>query len=234
LINIMKVNRGNIKASLKVEPIKIPVKYQLIKKRAPKEMSLPDDAKIYGMRNEESSATVMIFKVDDRWNPMNYDDVEACITGTRNSMNENQGIIEIKNGTLSSGGKYIYNIVKQARGTPENREFGMDYITNFNFDIGDDTYFLNAAFIEEGSTGMRDTFGWTMIRKALEEKAEKEGTDFDSDDFFRNKWTKDPYDESVKDGVLMNISEDSELDYLFPNHPLSQLRALLSYIIENN
>lgn len=32
----------------------------------------------------------------------------------------------------------------------------------------------------------------------------------------------------------MNLSEKKDFDDMFPEHPLSKLRLLISYIIENN
>jgi hypothetical protein len=45
---------------------------------------------------------------------------------------------------------------------------------------------------------------------------------------------KDPYDEKFDRGILMNLSEKREYDYSFPNHPLSEMRRLIDYIIDNN
>ena len=38
----------------------------------------------------------------------------------------------------------------------------------------------------------------------------------------------------VKNGIPMNLSENEMFDSAFPTHPLTQLRELLTYIIENN
>jgi hypothetical protein len=47
-------------------------------------------------------------------------------------------------------------------------------------------------------------------------------------------WNRDPYDETIKTGFLMNLSEQSEYDSMFPSHPLSLLRELARFIIEHN
>ena len=47
-------------------------------------------------------------------------------------------------------------------------------------------------------------------------------------------WFKDPYDNSFKKGLLMNLSEKPEYDAMFPNHPLSILRNIIKFLIENN
>ena len=43
------------------------------------------------------------------------------------------------------------------------------------------------------------------------------------DDPFRN-WAKDPYDESIHQGALMNMSEGEEFDAHFPGFPLTMCR----------
>ena len=45
-------------------------------------------------------------------------------------------------------------------------------------------------------------------------------------------WTRNPYDESVKDGALMNLSEQEEYDEMFPEHPLSMCRKFVKCIVE--
>ena len=46
-------------------------------------------------------------------------------------------------------------------------------------------------------------------------------------------WFKDPYDESYTKGVLMNLSEKEEFDEIFPNHPLTEARAFIDFILNN-
>jgi hypothetical protein len=78
------------------------------------------------------------------------------------------------------------------------------------------------TFEERGITGIRDA---TVHEYALREGIIKE---------MGKGWMKDPYDENFKKGILMNISEQSRFDRSFPDHPLTQLRYLVSYILENN
>lgn len=47
-------------------------------------------------------------------------------------------------------------------------------------------------------------------------------------------WFKDPYDPDWKMGFLMNTSENRMFDDAFPEHPLSMLRSLVSFIADNN
>ena len=50
------------------------------------------------------------------------------------------------------------------------------------------------------------------------------------DDPFRN-WAKDPYDESIHQGALMNMSEGEELDAHFPGFPLTMCREFVRTLL---
>ena len=47
-------------------------------------------------------------------------------------------------------------------------------------------------------------------------------------------WVKDPYDETYAQGQLMNWSEVTDYDKTFPDHPLSQARELVNFLIWKN
>ena len=49
------------------------------------------------------------------------------------------------------------------------------------------------------------------------------------DDLF-SRWARDPYDSTIKEGALMNMSEAEEYDEHFPGFPLSMCRELLHTI----
>ena len=76
---------------------------------------------------------------------------------------------------------------------------------------------VDAFFGEEGTIGMRDA--------AVMAKYEKKPPE---------DWMEDPYDKQYLKGIRMNKSENALYDSLFPNHPLSQARMFLRYIVENN
>src|SRR5262245_10468320 len=43
-------------------------------------------------------------------------------------------------------------------------------------------------------------------------------------------WFRDPYDSGYQGPVLYSLSDDLRLDALFPDHPLSRIRASLAQI----
>ena len=40
-------------------------------------------------------------------------------------------------------------------------------------------------------------------------------------------WAKDPYDDTIREGALMNLSEREEFDEQFPGFPLSMCREFV-------
>lgn len=60
--------------------------------------------------------------------------------------------------------------------------------------------FINASFVEEGTTGIRDNVVFSLLRDSGE---------VDTD---MNGWQVDPYDKEYTVGFLMNLSERSCYD----------------------
>jgi hypothetical protein len=54
------------------------------------------------------------------------------------------------------------------------------------------------------------------------------------DELSDNGFWQDPYDPMLKKDYLMNDTERAEWDEMFPDHPLSKLREMTRFIIENN
>ena len=101
---------------------------------------------------------------------------------------------------------------------------GVEYTLNINVRMDNSIQFINGSFAEEGMTGARDSIVLAMYSKAKNLSLEDT----------MKEWFRDPYDPEFKSGFLMNISEKPELDEQFPNHPLSEARALVKFIVENN
>ena len=100
---------------------------------------------------------------------------------------------------------------------------GMIYVGSFTIPFRDKSYVVKLQCPERGVTGIRDTVVFDSFMASIE----------DSEDFDPFKgWAKDPYDETVTTGALMNLSEDEKYDEKFPEHPLSRLRKYLRQIEE--
>lgn len=160
-----------------------------------------------------------------------YDSVEDTVKDVRLSLMENMGLLECKNGLTAKGHKYIYAIRKiqeTVQGLPKPE---VSYLLNLNVNVGEDDYFVNGSFTEEGMTGARDSFGFAMFQNAIKEKH--------TDKHFTTKeimkmFFEDLYDSEYRDGFLMNFSERDIFDEKFPDHPLSIARKYVKWVLENN
>ncbi len=79
--------------------------------------------------------------------------------------------------------------------------------------------------LEGGVTGQRDAVVFELESRKNNVKLTENGVE---------GWTRYPYDETITEGFLMNLSEQIEYDSMFPTHPLSLLRECARFIIEHN
>ena len=193
--------------------INIPVNFQKLK-------SLPNDPEnsiSFGKQTPTCNCLVMIYPISNE-KSMPYEDENAVVAGIHGALGDSQGLVEVKSGTTKNQYRYIYSIVKS-----KLEPSGMEYILTLHIDMNDYTINIQSYFDEAGMTGLRDT---AIMNKMLNEgKITPPNMD---------GWFRDPYDENYKKGLLMNMSECVEYDSMFPQHPLSEMRNLIKYIVENN
>ncbi len=220
---IMGIREGTGKMfdRFKKTEIKMPNNYKKIKGKFPEEMGLPEDAFGYEMVNEGANALIVCFDVDESVS-MPFDDNEKIIRNMHEMKNPNEGLVEVNSGETKSGAKYVYVILKHAMMQEDGVFVGTEYTMNVNVRLGSAIKFLNASFMEQGTTGMRDAVVYELLRRDGRVGENMEG------------WSIDPYDESYTEGFLMNASESALYDEMFPLHPLSAERQLIKYIIDNN
>lgn len=212
-----------IKFSRKKAPMNmLPDGYQLLTKKLPASLNLPKKHIAFGMRTSSASALLVFFEVDEQ-SAMPFDDVQAIIADLHEGMSNSEGIIEVNSGTTSGGCKYVYNIRKLREEDENGLSVGVDYNLNLNILIDNKIYFINGSFREEGLTGVRDTTIYELYRR--------EHPDLESP---LVGWCCDPYENEYQQGFLMNISESAVYDEQFPDHPLSETRKYIAYIVENN
>jgi len=96
---------------------------------------------------------------------------------------------------------------------------GVSYIGSITIPYKDRSYVLMARCAEVGTTGLRDS--------AIFDKMIGDGVVTFEDGTPRG-WLKDPYDDSMTEGFHMNLSETEEFDAMFPEHPLTVVRGLLT------
>lgn len=139
---------------------------------------------------------------------------DALIDGIRQFLSERQGIIE-----CDSNGIMSYSIVKTL-----SEPHGVQYTLTFQEIVEDKIIFIQGSFEEDGQTGMRDTIVYGLMRENNQVGTEE--NPFEG-------WAKDPYDENVTTGALMNMSELRQFDSEFPGTPLMICRELLDFLVKS-
>lgn len=210
------------------EIVKVPESYDRIDISKLKDVDLPEGAEGYTIATGNASGIVFCYPVTAEAS-MPLDDSQKIINYLHETMDENQGIIEVNTGSCKNGGRFIYYLMKYRKGIDAIPK-KVGYQLNFNFKIGDQIYFISGSFEEEGITGQRDSVGIMLYIKAKEQAGEPA----DMGNIMENDWFRDPYDSEYKKGFLMNRSEIPELDSTFQAHPLSVARELVKYVTENN
>lgn len=211
------------------DPFLIPEEYLKIDPAQMEELQMPKGSVGYTIASSNATGILICFEVPEE-TAMPFDSPESLVDILHGSMDDNQGIIEVQNGKCKNGGRYVYYIMKYMYGDGPIPTRTCGYQLNFNFEIDDKVFFISGSFDEAGITGMRESIGIELLAKAKEQAGEP----VDMTEIMENNWFRDPYDPDYKKGFLMNRSEDSELDAMFPEHPLSLVRQLVRYVTENN
>lgn len=128
---------------------------------------------------------------------------------------QNGGLIEVDLVQLKS-----YPTIKTIFKVPQ-KPTGMTYLAGLTIPFKKYSYVVKIQAAEVGTTGMRETL--------ITDKLFKEGKINLGENSF-DGWFSDPYDSSYDKGIRMNLSEDIVYDTMFPDHPLSQARMLLTQI----
>ncbi len=172
------------------------------------------------MKQTENAACLAMYCPIPSDQAMPFNSVDQVITGIRHVLAPDQGIIEVRSGGTKDERKYIYSIIKTInRGMVQ----GVQYILTMHIGFYADYVFQAQVFCDEtGLTGARDTSVFEILK--FDGKVGENG----------EGWVRDPYDPSYTEGALMNLSEMEEYDETFPNHPLSQARKVVKFLIENN
>ena len=171
--------------------------------------SMPDDPENsvpYMVQTENAMCFALVFPVDESKSLPRTK--EALISGIRQFLGENQGLIQVE-----AAEDHVYSIVKTLK-----EPSGVQYILTYQKFLPEFILNIQAFFEEIGTTGIRDSVGYEMCRRQ-----NLVGTE---DDPFAG-WARDPYDDSIREGALMNLSEREEFDEQFPGFPLSMCREFV-------
>lgn len=193
--------------------VKMPTDYQLVK-------SMPEDPDCclsYMKQSPNSMNFIQLFPIA-RQSAMEFCDERALIDGIHRTLAENQALVEVGSGKKGGDYHYIYSIIK-TRQEPS----GIQYFLLLDVLYGEAVLRVKAFFDESGMTGHRDATVFELMQR--------EGKVRISDDGVVTGWMKDPYDSNLSRSYLMNLAEDRRFDSMFPDHPLSQCRALLQHLV---
>jgi len=98
---------------------------------------------------------------------------------------------------------------------------GMVYLASLTIPFKNRSYVIKIQALEVGMTGIRETVITDRLLK--EKKIRLGGNGFEN-------WSSDPYDSNYKYGTPMNKSEEAIYDAEFEDHPLTQVRTLISQV----
>lgn len=200
----------SVKVDIK-DILNLPENFQVLK-NLPKD---PINCVNYGIATSQCQGFIQAFAISIG-NAMPFDDTKAIIDGIHHSLEEKQALIEVKNGVSKNGRQYVYSIVKT-----QMEPSGIEYIMLMHVSYDKVGISINGHFLECGMTGMRDTTVWEMAYRQNLVSAHD-----------NKNWWFDPYDKDFKHPFLMNLSEQEDLDALFPEHPLSQCRKFIKLITQ--
>ena len=197
--------------------IKIPVDYQQVN-------SLPGDpaGSMSFMKKTPEAVCLVMYSGIPSEQSMPFNSKEEVVRGIHSALAEDQGLIEVESGITPAGKKYIFSIIKTLnRGT-----VGVQYSLVLHIGYFAEHVFQAQAFFDEtGYTGGRDASVFAILQN--EGKVAVDGQNISG-------WAVDPYDPQYTRGILMNMSEKTDYDEVFPDHPLTQARILAKNLIEMN
>ncbi len=186
---------------------------------------LPDPKVAYQIQSDGCNGMLVSFIVSEV-EAMDYESNEKNIEGFHEEMDQNDALIECGVGKTNKENPYAYRISKL-----KMDETKISYNLGLNIQVNETNYYVDGSFVEEGMTGMRDNVGLHVFKKKL--KKENSEQDYSIEDVLK-LYYRDPYDPTIQRDFLMNASEAKEYDSMFPKHPLSELRAYLKWVIEEN
>lgn len=139
------------------------------------------------------------------------DDKQALVGRIHDGIDDDQGLIEVGNGTTAAGHPYVYSILRT------NLDHGvMRYGLTLQLRSDDTVVGVRAGFDTEGVSSYRDS----LVLSKLTEQTEG--------------WFQDPYDPNFALGSVMNLSELPKYDPDFPDHPLTLMRAFVRDFVAQN
>lgn len=197
--------------------LELPNGYCKIRNRA----EMGNDGKMCGYQKmtENSNGIVLFFPIDEK-NAMKLDDKKGLIADIHKNVADNQGVIEVETGETAEGYPYIYSLTKTGKITK-----GAIYFLRMNIEFSKgNVYEVRGVYDEIGFAGLRHDFATQMAAQSGRVGYGKSG---------KYGWTEDPYDKEFNKGLLMDLSENRNMDNMFKDNPLSQVRDLIEALVDS-
>lgn len=201
--------------------LKIPEDYSRLRKSRPANIDFSSQTTGFTTGNAKFRGYFLVYKIEED-SALAFDNVQTIIDGLHEKMAEDTGLIEAAAGNTVGGKPYAYHITKHALKGMGGISLGTEYLICMNFRLEDGIACLEGSFTESTINGNRnsDIFGKMSMDGSM--------------DFDLGSWEGDPYDPQYLRGFLMNRSERAEFDEQYPDHPLSRIRKLAAFMVENN
>ncbi len=108
--------------------------------------------------------------------------------------------------------------------SPAPKDLGMYYVGIFWFPFEKFTFQINFESLEQGDTGMRESAVYAI---------EGHNTDHIESEPEYVETMEELFEKFEKSEVVLLPSDDKKYDEIFPNHPLSKIRAYMQYFRNN-
>lgn len=173
-----------------------------------------NDSEIIQYINPEHTVAVSINFFNYPPDTPTIKDIDLLRNFYRNAIVEiDGGLIEVELFQLRNI-TFLKTLIKIPQG-----QSGITYIASLTMPFKSCSFVVKVQAVETGTTGMREALVANQMLSS-----------HDSTNALISNWSSDPYDSTFKKGTLMNKSEQEIYDPLFPDHPLTKARQLITQL----
>ncbi|KAA8817126.1 hypothetical protein EMB92_00545 [Bifidobacterium callitrichos] len=170
----------------------------------------------YSAQTGQGFANLEVHPIDES-DAMPFGNGRKVVDDAHAGLTDMQGLIEVGLGSTHDGHDAIWRIVKTME---PGRPLGYRLVMDVRFD--DTILEFTVAAEEAGMTGVREKYVRDHAKR--HHHIDKDG----------NGWAADPYDPTITNGALRDLSDDIAWDARFPDHPLSMIRRTVLTIMNHD
>lgn len=171
-------------------------------------MTAPEGVKGYMYQHKVTDAQLIAYPIVPEHSILVVSQ-EDIVSGLRQALTDRQGIIDVQKGERQDGREYAFTLIKDVQ--PETGVH--TYVLTLDIAEKDKPIRIQGWFQEVEEIGLRESF----VKKLYDEVLNLDVP-----------WEKDPFDETVMTGELMNLSDEPDFDAHFPTSPLTYARQLIA------